>query len=364
MTTNASDLTRTLEALREEALRALDAAESEERLEAWRVAYLGRREGKLTLAMRQLGALSPEARPAAGAAANQVKLALDEGLARRQEALKERALERMAQAQRLDVTMPGRPVPLGRLHPTTQMLREVLDAFTSMGFQVAEGPEVELDRYNFELLNIPKGHPARDMWDTLWIDHTDANGERPMLLRTHTSPMQARVMEKTEPPVRVVVPGKVYRYENTDATHEWHFHQVEGLAVDEGITFANLKGTLYEFARRIFGPERRVRFRCDYFPFVEPGVDMAMDCFMCKGEGHLRSGGRSQPCRVCKETGWIEIMGAGMVHPRVLEMVGYDPQKYTGFAFGLGVERIAMLKHGIDDIRLFYANDVRFLRQF
>ena len=360
MTTDAHELVRTLEALKDEALKALEAADSEESLEAWRVAYLGRKEGRLTLAMRSLGKLAPEARPAAGVAANQVKTALEEGLARHQQALKERALERLATEQRLDVTLPGRPLLLGRLHPTTQTLREVLAAFTAMGFQVVEGPEVEWDRYNFELLNIPRGHPARDMWDTLWIDYTDANGERPMLLRTHTSPMQARVMEKTQPPVRVVVPGKVYRYEATDATHEWHFHQVEGLAVDEGITFANLKATLYEFARRIFGPERRVRFRCDYFPFVEPGVDMAMDCFICKGQGTVKGA----PCRVCKETGWIEIMGAGMVHPRVLEMVGYDPKRYTGFAFGIGVERVAMLKHGIDDIRHFYANDVRFLRQF
>ena len=233
-------------------------------------------------------------------------------------------------------------------------MREVCDAFVAMGFQVVEGPEVEWERYNFELLNIPKEHPARDMFNTLWIDYQDEAGHHPMLLRTHTSPMQARTMERMRPPVRVIVPGKVYRYEATDATHEWHFHQVEGLAVDEGITLANLKGTLYEFARRIFGPQRRVRFRCDYFPFVEPGVDMSIDCFACEGAG----------CRVCKDTGWIEILGAGMVHPRVLEMAGYDSAKYTGFAFGLGPERIAMLKYGIDDIRLFYSNDLRFLRQF
>ncbi len=219
-----------------------------------------------------------------------------------------------------------------------------------------EGPEVEWDHYNFEMLNIPKGHPARDMWNTLWVDYQNEAGEQPMLLRTHTSPMQARVMENSKPPIRVVVPGKCYRYEATDATHEWHFYQVEGLAVDEGITFADLKGTLYAFARRMFGEDRKVRFRCDYFPFVEPGVDMSIDCFACDGEG---SG-----CRICRDSGWIEIMGAGMVHPKVLAGVGYDPEKYTGFAFGLGPERIAMLKYGIDDIRLFYANDLRFLRQF
>ena len=223
-------------------------------------------------------------------------------------------------------------------------------------FGVVEGPEVEWDHYNFEMLNIPKGHPARDMWNTLWIDYEDPAGEAAMLLRTHTSPMQARVMENREPPIRVVVPGKCYRYEATDATHEWHFYQVEGLAVGEGITFADLKGTLYEFARLLFGTERKVRFRVDYFPFVEPGAEMAIDCFVCKGEG--------TGCRVCKGTGWIEILGAGMVNPKVLEGVGYDPARYTGFAFGMGPERIAMLKYGIEDIRLFYSNDLRFLRQF
>jgi phenylalanyl-tRNA synthetase alpha chain len=225
-----------------------------------------------------------------------------------------------------------------------------------MGFQVVEGPEVEWDHYNFEMLNIPKDHPARDMWDTLWIDHVNEQGERPMLLRTHTSPMQVRIMESKEPPIRVLVPGKCYRYEATDATHESQFYQVEGLAVDEGITFADLKGTLYEFARLLFGTDRKVRFRVDYFPFVEPGAEMAIDCFACNGEG-----GR---CRVCKGTGWIEIMGAGMVNPKVLENIGYDSSKYTGFAFGMGAERIAMLKYGIEDIRLFHSNDLRFLGQF
>jgi len=215
---------------------------------------------------------------------------------------------------------------------------------------VVEGPEVELDQYNFELLNIPKEHPARDMWDTFYVGQV--GGE--VLLRTHTSPMQARVMQKTRPPVRVIVPGKCYRYEAVDATHESQFYQVEGLAVDAGITMADLKGTLGVFARAIFGRNRQIRFRCDYFPFVEPGVDMSIDCHMCGGVG----------CRVCKGTGWIEIMGAGMVHPRVLEGVGYDSSRYTGFAFGMGPERIAMLKYGVDDIRLFYQNDLRFLRQF
>ena len=351
MTTD--NLMRNLEELQSKALRELEAASGSDALELWRVAYLGRR-GELTQVLRGLGALAPEERRSLGAVANRVKAALEEGLAVAEEAVKEADLKTITETGRIDVTLQGRPVSLGRLHPTTQMVREICAAFVSMGFQIVEGPEVEWDRYNFEMLNIPKDHPARDMWDTLWIDDQDENGERPMLLRTHTSPMQIRTMENTRPPVRVVVPGKCYRYEATDATHEWHFYQVEGLAVDDGITFADMKGTLYEFARLVFGSERKVRFRVDYFPFVEPGAEMAIDCFLCKGRG----------CRTCKNTGWIEIMGAGMVNPKVLEGVGYDSSKYTGFAFGMGPERIAMLKHGIDDIRLFYSNDLRFLGQF
>ena len=324
-------------------------------LDEWRVAYLGRR-GRLTLLLRGLSQLDLEQRREAGTLANQAKRDLEQRLEIRSQEIAGAQLARTGSQQEFDVTLPGRPNTLGRLHPTTQIVREICDAFVAMGFSIVEGPEVEWDRYNFEILNIPKGHPARDMWNTLWIDYQNEAGEQPMLLRTHTSPMQARVMEASQPPIRVVVPGKCYRYEATDPTHEWHFYQVEGLAVDDGITFADLKGTLYEFARRLFGEDRKVRFRCDYFPFVEPGVDMSIDCFACDGEG---SG-----CRVCRDSGWIEIMGAGMVHPRVLQGVGYDPEKYTGFAFGLGPERIAMLKYGIDDIRLFYANDLRFLRQF
>ena len=323
-----------VEEVKGNALEELASADSQERLEEWRIAYLGRR-GQLTQILRGLGSLSPEERRIVGAEANEAKRLLEDGLAQRVQALKDAEVAGLLEQDTIDVTLPGWPVPSGGLHPTTRTIREICDAFASMGFDVAEGPEVEWDHYNFEMLNIPKDHPARDMFNTLWVDYTDENGERPMLLRTHTSPMQARIMERTKPPVRVVVPGKVFRYEATDATHEWHFHQVEGLAVDKGITFADLKGTLFEFARRIFGQERRVRFRCDYFPFVEPGVDMAIDCFSCGGQG----------CRICGDTGWIEIMGAGMVHPRVLEGVDYDPSVYTGFAFGIGVERIAMLKH-------------------
>ena len=347
-----SDVTR-IEEVKARALRELDSAVDLERLEDWRIAHLGRR-GTITQILRGLGSLSPDERRRTGAAANEAKRLLEESLGRRQQALEEAEIASLLERDTIDVTLPGWPVPAGGLHPTTRVVREICDVFASMGFQVVEGTEVEWDRYNFAMLNMPSYHPARDMFSSLWIDYTDENGERPMVLRTHTSPMQARIMEKTRPPVRVVVPGKCYRYEATDVTHEWHFYQIEGLAVDKGVTLADLKGTLYEFARRIFGEERRIRFRCDYFPFVEPGVDVAIDCFACAGEG----------CRICGNSGWLEIMGAGMVHPKVLEGVGYDPSIYTGFAFGMGAERVAMLKHGVEDMRLFYANDLRFLRQF
>ena len=344
-----------IEQLSAQAIQELEQSEDLDSLEQWRLSYLGRR-GSLTNLLRGLGSLPSEERASVGALANRTKQKLEEELANRQQELEAARLEGLAESERIDITLPGRPVRVGRLHPSTQMLREICDALIGMGFGVVEGPEVEWDHYNFQLLNIPTDHPARDMWSTIWVDSPNETGQYDMLLRTHTSPMQARVMERMKPPIRVIVPGKVYRYEATDATHEWHFFQVEGLAVDEGITFADLKGTLYELARRIFGSERKVRFRCDYFPFVEPGVDMSIDCFACDGSGN--------GCRICRDTGWIEIMGAGMVHPKVLEGVGYDPQVYTGFAFGLGVERIAMLKYGINDIRLFYSNDLRFLKQF
>tara|TARA_Y100000588_G_scaffold79746_1_gene83489 strand:- start:1530 stop:2612 length:1083 start_codon:yes stop_codon:yes gene_type:complete len=333
---------------RQELLKVVDLEE----LEQWRLRYLGR-SGALTIALRGLSSLPVDQRRVIGAAGNTARKSLEELYESTLNTLQE-SNSRMHFQRSIDVTMPGRQPSVGRLHPTIQIVREITQAFSSMGFQVVEGPEVEWDKYNFESLNIPQDHPARDMWDTLWVDQQDKDGRFSTLLRTHTSPMQARVMERTEPPIRVLVPGKCYRYEATDPTHEWHFYQIEGLAVDEGINFAHLKGTLYEFARRIFGRDRKIRFRCDYFPFVEPGVDVSVDCFKCDGAG----------CRVCAESGWIEIMGAGMVHPKVLERVGYDPKKYTGFAFGMGPERIAMLKYGIDDIRHFYTNDLRFLMQF
>ena len=342
-----------IEEVMAQALNELVSIDDLDKLEEWRINYMGRR-GQLTQILRGLGALHSDERRQIGAAANKAKAILENKHDHHQRTLKEAAIRGLEESDNIDVTLPGWPTPSGGLHPTTIIMREICAAFISMGFTVIEGPEVEWDSYNFEKLNIPKDHPARDMWNTLWVDYKDETGDAPMLLRTHTSPMQARVMEKQDPPVRVIVPGKCYRYEATDATHEWHFYQVEGLAVDKGITFADLKGTLFEFARILFGEERKVRFRCDYFPFVEPGVDMSIDCFACSGKG----------CRICSHTGWIEIMGAGMVHPKVLDIAGYDPSIYTGFAFGMGPERIAMLKYGIDDIRLFYSNDHRFLAQF
>lgn len=320
-------------------------------LESWRVRYLGKKS-RLTGILRSLTNLPLEERRPVGSRANQVKASLQSDFLERKRLLEERHLELSLAHKSLDVTLPGRPISRGRLHPVTQTLEEICDIFKNMGFQVLEGPEVEWDYYNFEALNIPQDHPARDMFATLWIDSGRSGGAR--LLRTHTSPMQIRIMETTCPPIRAIVPGRTYRYEATDATHESMFYQVEGFAVDKGVTLADLKGTLFEFCSRLFGRERRVRFRCDYFPFVEPGVEVAIECLSCSGAG----------CRLCGHSGWIEILGAGMVHPDILRRGDINPEVYTGFAFGLGVERIPMLRYGIDDIRLFYGNDLRFLEQF
>lgn len=321
-------------------------------LEVWRIRYLGRKSSLIQI-LRSLATLPLKERRTAGARANELKKALEAAFTEKKSNL-ERSLTLSLQRESLDITLPGQRVSLGRLHPTTQILEEICDIFSSMGFQVVEGPEVEWDYYNFEALNMPVDHPARDMFATLWVDSGTEAGDKPMLLRTHTSPVQIRVMEKSRPPIRIIAPGRVYRYEATDATHEWMFYQVEGLAVDKNITLADLKGTLFEFARRLFGEERKCRFRCDYFPFVEPGVEVAIDCLVCRGAG----------CRLCGNSGWIEILGAGMVHPEVLRRVDIDPEVYSGFAFGMGVERIPILRYGIEDIRLFYSNDLRFLRQF
>ncbi len=347
MTPEAVDLAELATRARSE----LDAACDEAALEAWRIAYLGRK-GRLTRVLRGLAGLPLEERRRLGAEANRLKEELEgAGDAKRREFRRQR-LTTAVEAGRLDVTLPGRTKRIGRLHPVTQTVRDMLAIFVSMGFSVFEGPEVETDYYNFEALRIPEDHPARDMWDTLYIDTGDAGSK--WLLRTHTSPDQIRFMEQHQPPVRVAVYGRCYRHEATDALHEWMITQMELLAVDEGLSMADLKGTLFEFAKRMFGRDRQVRFRCDYFPFVEPGVEMAIDCFLCGGQG----------CRTCHQAGWIEILGAGMVHPEILANMGYDTDRYTGFAAGLGAERICMLRHGIEDIRAFHTNDLRFLEQF
>lgn len=341
-----------LEELASKASEELGEVSDPKELEAWRVSFLGRKSNLVQI-LRSLASLPLEERRAVGARANEIKVALETRLEEKRRELEGGAFVSLGRKS-LDVTLPGEPLNLGRLHLTTQILEEICDILGGMGFQVAEGPDVEWDYYNFEALNMPADHPARDMFATLWIDYEKESGVRPMLLRTHTSPVQIRVMEKSRPPIRIIAPGRVYRYEATDATHEWMFHQVEGLAVDKNITMADLKGTLFEFARCLFGKDRKCRFRCDYFPFVEPGVEVAIDCFECGGTG----------CRLCGNSGWIEILGAGMVHPEVLRGVNIDPDVYSGFAFGIGVERIPLLRYGIDDIRLFYANDLRFLSQF
>jgi phenylalanyl-tRNA synthetase alpha chain len=334
---------REIQELQEVGLKEIRAAANPEVLEGLRVKYLGRK-GALTQILRSLGQMDPQARRRLGQEANTVKQTLEEALAQALAAIKEAA--RRAAGPVLDVTLPGRRHPRGRLHPLTQVNREVCDIFLHLGFETVEGPEVELDYYNFEALNIPADHPARDMQDTFYFNDR-------VLLRTHTSPMQIRVMEKRQPPVRVIAPGRVYR-RDSDLTHTPMFHQVEGLLVDKGVTFADLKGVLTAFLHEMFGPEVGVRFRPSYFPFTEPSAEVDIECVICRGEG----------CRVCKVTGWLEVLGSGMVHPAVFEAVGYDPEVYNGFAFGLGIERIAMLKYGIDDIRLFFENDLRFLRQF
>jgi phenylalanyl-tRNA synthetase alpha chain len=338
----------TIDDIRARATAQLESANSLDEIVAWERAFLGPK-GELTLFLRGLSTLPADQRPIAGRGGNALKSELTEAWNARHSTLSSGELEQRLAADAVDVTLPGRPPILGAAHPVSQMIDELSEIFALLGFQTVFGPEVETAHYNFDQLNIPSDHPARDVWDTI---HVDLPGE--IVLRTHTSPMQARIMERTKPPVRVVVPGRVYRYEAQDASHEWMFHQLEGLAVDRSITMADLKGTLAEMARQLFGVERRIRFRCDFFPFVEPGVDFAVDCSICGGAG----------CRVCKGTGWLEMGGAGMVHPNVLRAVGYDPDKYSGFAFGLGIERLTMMRSGVDDVRAFAGNDLRFLRQF
>ncbi|MBX5450341.1 phenylalanine--tRNA ligase subunit alpha [Thermogemmatispora sp.] len=337
-----------LDALQERALRELENIAHSAELEDWDVRYLGRHRGELKNFSALIPKLGKAERPVIGQKINAVKEKLESALEARRQELRERELRETLERERLDVTLPGRALPAGHMHPISRTILEVARIFTRMGFQVLQGPEIETDYYNFQALNIPADHPARDMQDTFWI----VPGE--ILLRTQTSPMQIRVMQATRPPVRVIVPGKVFRHEAIDASHEAMFHQIEGLLVDEQCTMADLKGSLARFAREMFGEERRVRFRGSYFPFTEPSAEVDIDCILCKGSG----------CRLCKYSGWLEILGSGMVHPRVLREVGYDPRKYRGYAFGMGVERIAMLKYAIGEIRLFSGNDLRFLRQF
>ena len=330
------------------ALAALRAIGDEAGLRAWQAAWLGKRSA-LALALAGLGQLPAAERPLAGQRANALRVQLEQAHAAHAAALRESGLAASLQAGALDVTLPGRPAARGRLHIATQTLRQICAIWAQMGFQIYRSRDVETEAYNFELLNIPPHHPARDMWDTF---HTTTSGS---LLRTHTSPGQIHAMREYAPePIRVVLPGMCYRYEQITPRSEIQFNQVEGLAVGKGIRFTDLKGTLTDFARRMFGAQTRTRFRASYFPFTEPSAEMDVECFLCTGSG----------CVVCKQAGWLEILGCGMVHPKVLQNGGYDPAQFTGFAFGMGPERIAMLKYGIKDIRYFWGNDLRFLQQF
>ena len=335
-----------LEAIAKQALEELKGAQDLKVLDAVRVKYLGKK-GELTAILKQMGKLSAEERPVIGQLANQVRADIEQMLEQTKTDLEAKALDIRLAGETLDVTLPGQKKPLGKKHPLTIVLDELTEIVVGMGFEIATGPEVELDYYNFEALNIPKDHPSRDTQDTFYISDN-------VLLRTQTSPMQIRTMEKKKPPIRIIAPGRVYRSDAVDATHSPLFHQVEGLVVDKGITMADLKGTLEVFVKRLYGDSTVVRFRPHHFPFTEPSAELDVQCFHCHGEG----------CSLCKGEGWIEILGCGMVHPQVLLNCGIDPEEYSGFAFGLGVERMVMMRYGIDDLRLFYDNDVRFLKQF
>jgi len=337
-----------LSEIEEKALAALASVRTTAGVQDWKVEYLGRSSGLMTF-LGELGKLPAEEKPAAGKRGNEIRRALETALAEREAAFRSTELENALRSERLDITLPGRPARRGRLHPSSQVLRRIYSIWAEMGFQVYRSRNVELDEYNFTKLNIPPHHPARDMWDTFYTDRPG------VLLRTHTSPGQIHVMREYAPgPVRVILPGMCFRYEQITARSEIQFHQVEGIAVGAGVTFANLKATLSDFARRMFGAQARTQFRADHFPFTEPSLEMDVECFVCGGKG----------CPVCKYSGWLEILGAGMVHPTVLHNGGYDPRKVSGFAFGMGPERIAMLRNGIEDIRNFWGNDLRFLEQF
>ncbi|MCZ0704592.1 phenylalanyl-tRNA synthetase alpha chain [Natronobacillus azotifigens] len=337
-----------LHSLQQEAEQKVAEAKNLADLQQVRVSYLGKK-GPITEVLRGMGKLSKEERPVIGELANKVREAIATAIDEKKEAFEAAELDKKLQTEQIDVTLPGRPVQVGGPHLLTNIVTEIEDLFIGMGFEVREGPEVETDYYNFEALNLPKDHPARDMQDSFYITEE-------LLLRTHTSPVQARTMNefKGNKPVKMICPGKVYRRDTDDATHSHQFTQVEGLYVDKDVRMSDLKGVLNQFAKQFFGEEREIRLRPSFFPFTEPSVEMDISCKVCHGDG----------CSVCKKTGWIEILGGGMVHPDVLQMAGYDPKVYSGFAFGMGPERIAMLKYGIDDIRHFYTNDIRFLKQY
>lgn len=331
--------------LKEDASKILSEADNLEDIENIRVKYLGKK-GHLTKILRGMSELPSEQRPVIGRLANEVKQSLEDMISKRKQLIKNKLRQKKMQEEFIDVTIPTK-VEIGHKHPLTLVLDEIKDVFIGLGYKVVEGPEVELDYYNFEALNTPKDHPARDVQDTFYIT-------KDILLRTHTSSVQVRVMEDTEPPLKIIAPGRVYRADTVDATHSPVFHQLEGLAIGENITMADLKGTLVAFVHKLFGKDRKTRFRPHYFPFTEPSAELDISCINCNGKG----------CRVCSDTGWLEILGCGMVHPNLLKNVGYDTEKFCGFAFGMGIERIAMLKYDIDDMRLFYENDLRFLQQF
>ena len=335
-----------LEQIEEQAILALKGANDLKEVDDVRVRFLGKK-GELTAILKQMGGLSQEERPIIGALANKIRADIEEALEEVLTVLKEKAMNEKLLAETIDITMPGKKIAEGGLHPLSIVLDDMLDIFRSMGFDVVDGPEVETDYYNFEALNVPADHPARDMQDTFYL------GEN-LLLRTQTSAAQIRTMEQRKPPIRIVCPGRVYRADEVDATHSPVFHQIEGLVVDKGITMCDLKGVLEQFAREIYGPDTKVKFRPSFFPFTEPSVEVDVSCSECGGKG----------CRVCKGSGWIEILGAGMVHPRVLSACGIDPEEYSGFAFGIGLDRITTTRYKISDIRLLFENDLRFLEQF
>jgi phenylalanyl-tRNA synthetase alpha chain len=349
-----------LSQIESQALSELQTVQDEDSLQRWKVAHLGR-NSPLMKTFDGLGGLSKEERPAVGRRANEVKRVLESALEGRSGELRQAAILRALESERLDVTLPGRPLQRGRLHPATQTLREVYRVFGEMGFQVYRSREVESDEFNFQLLNFPPNHPAREMQDSFYVDTGTQRGDNPVLLRTHTSPGQIHAMREyaamnpdNPPTVRIILPGMCFRYEQITARSEMQFNQVEGLAVGPHITLGDLKGTVSDFARRMYGQQVRSRFRAAHFPFTEPSAEMDIECFVCGGQG----------CPVCKRTGWLEILGCGMVHPVVLANGGYDPERYSGYAFGMGTERITMLRHRIEDIRYFWSNDLRFLEQF